>query len=214
MQRVREKTRQAITAALFEAFFVVLAVALALAANEWRQGVADRRQASSALASIVEELQSNRTAVAEALTYHSGRLELLQELQREPRAPDPRAFPRGFVAPAQLFATAWASATATGALAHMDYDTVLELSRIYARQERYEQQARSVAEIIYGELFRHGVGGVVENLANLGTLISTFAYREQQLLEYYDQTLGGLGVVAQAPPPPGPSSADPSSSGS
>jgi len=39
---VREKTRDAIQKALFEAFFVVLAVALALAANEWRQERADR----------------------------------------------------------------------------------------------------------------------------------------------------------------------------
>lgn len=211
---MKEKTRQAITAALFEAFFVVLAVALALAANEWRQGLADRAQARSALASIVEELRSNRAAVAEARDYHRGRLELLRQLEHESRPPAPDTFPRGFIAPAQVYATAWTSATETGALTHMEYATVLELSRIYARQERYEEQARSVGAIIYGELLRRGLGGMVENLSNLASLIGTFAYREQQLLEYYDQTLGGLGVVAQAPPPPGPSSADPSSSGS
>ena len=49
----------------------------------------------------------------------------------------------------------------------MEYSTVLELSRLYARQERYELQSTAVGQILYAELFRGGVEGVLENYANL-----------------------------------------------
>ena len=198
---MREKTRDAIQKALFEAFFVVLAVGLALAANEWRQSRADRQQARSALASIVEELKSNRAAVQTSLEYHTERLQLLGRLSGSGGVPDGRDFPRGFVLPAQIFQTAWESAGETGALSHMEYSTVLELSRLYARQERYESQAQSVGPILYGELFRGGVAGVLENHANLAALIGTFSYREQQQLERYDEVLASLGETAPAAGP-------------
>jgi hypothetical protein len=41
---MRENTRDATRQALFEVFFVVLAVVLPLAANEWRQNRADRER--------------------------------------------------------------------------------------------------------------------------------------------------------------------------
>ncbi len=191
---MREKTRDAIQKALFEAFFVVLAVALALAANAWLQSRAEREQARSALASVVEELKTNRSAVQESLDYHSGLLEMIRRLQQESSTPGRRDFPRGFVNPARIFQTAWDAATETGALAHMEYATVLELSKLYARQQRYEAQTSTAGEILYEEMFRAGVGGVLENYANLATIISTFSYREKQLVEFYDQTLSTLGA--------------------
>ena len=45
---MRAETRAELRGALFEAAFVVLGVVLALAANEWREDVAHRRQAESA----------------------------------------------------------------------------------------------------------------------------------------------------------------------
>ena len=99
---MREKTRDDIRQAIFEAFFVVLAVVLALAANEWRQGRADREQARGALASIVEELEANRQAVSESLQYHQSRLELIVRMQQSSQAPDGRDFPRGFAGYPQI----------------------------------------------------------------------------------------------------------------
>ncbi len=190
---MKEKTRDAIQKALFEAFFVVLAVVLALAANEWRQHRAERQQGRAALTSIVEELKSNRAAVQVSLDYHSERLQLIGQLRREGARPSFRDFPRGFVSPAQTFQTAWDAAAETGALGHMEYSTVLDLSRLYARQRRYELQATGVGQVIYGELFRGGVEGVLENYANLAALIGTFSYREKELLERYDEMLASLG---------------------
>lgn len=203
---MHDKTRDAIRKALFEAFFVVLAAALALAANEWRQQRADRQQASSALAGVVEELKSNRSAVSDSFEYHTGLIEMLRALAPGAPAPGPRQFPRGFVSPAQVFRTAWDAATETGALSHMEYSTVLALSQLYARQERYEGQAKVAGEIIYRELFHAGMSGVLDNYVNLATIINTFMFREKQLLEFYDQTLESLGepppVAASAPAEP------------
>ena len=100
---MREKTRDALQKALFEALFVVLAVALALAANEWRQGVADERQASAALASIVPggtsgimERYVNLSALISTFSYRESQLleqydEMLAALGHAPPAEAPEA---------------------------------------------------------------------------------------------------------------------------
>lgn len=185
--------QQTVRGALTEAFFVVLGVVLALAANQWREERAAQRQADSALASILEEMQTNQAVVADSLDYHSQLLEMIRTTEQ----PTPRDFTRGFIAPAAIFRTAWQAASQTGALENMEYATVLELSRVYASQERYEHQARVAGEIIYRELFTRGIGAVVDKPANLAALIATFSYREQELLGLYEgclATLAGRGI--------------------
>ena len=59
----------------------------------------------------------------------------------------------------------------------------------HADQSRYEHQARSIGEVIYGELYRNGVEGVTGNYRNLSNLIGAFLYREKQLIAVYDTTL-------------------------
>ena len=41
----------------------------------------------------------------------------------------------------------------------------------------------------------YGMAGVMENYANLSTLIGTFSYRETQLLERYDEMLAALNTA-------------------
>ncbi len=108
--------------------------------------------------------------------------------------PGVRQFPRGFVSAARLYDTAWASASATGALAKVEYAVVVRLSGVYAQQLRYEQQARSVGQLVYEELFRGGAESIAANYRNLASVISTFVYREQQLVELYEETLGAMSA--------------------
>lgn len=179
--------------ALFEAGFVVLGVVLALAANEWRQSVIDRRQGERALANIIEELEDNHIALAGSQEYHSGLMELIWSEHEEGWMPEPRKdFPRGFVNPARISRTAWRSASETGALALIDYETVIEISHVYAALERYEAQSLSIGELIYGKLFEGGHQSIVGNYRNLGSIISTFRYRENELLEVIDETLSSV----------------------
>jgi hypothetical protein len=80
----------------------------------------------------------------------------------------------------------------------MPYDEVLRLSRVYAQQARYADQARVVGDIIYTELYRGGRESVLQNRRNLTGIIETFWYREGQLLGTYDSVLTALGAPAPA----------------
>lgn len=197
---MKTTTRDALRTALFEATFVVLGVVLALAANEWRQSAARSERAERALVGIVDELRTNREAVASALDYHQGLSATIRELAAGSGTPRVDTFSRGFVAPAPVYATAWQSAAATGVLEDLDFGVVLDLSRLYAHQERYEVQARGVSSVIYGELYRGGTEAVVANYRNLASLIHSFAYRERELLGLYDRTLAELGAKPAAEP--------------
>ncbi len=186
---MRRNLRELAGPALFEAAFVVLGVILALAANEWRQSRQDRQRVTVATNAIAAEIESNRAAVAAASAYHSSILDSLRVNGSPSWRPSPAMFSRGFVSPAQLSSTAWQSAGTTGVVEHMPYQVVLRLSRAYATQARYDHQAQSIGEVLYGELYRTGVQGVTGNYRNLGNLIGAFLYRERQLLAVYDSTL-------------------------
>jgi hypothetical protein len=185
----RSRLRDAIRPALFEATFVVFGVVVALAANEWRETRANRRDAAVALADITTEVRANRDAVRASLGYHSG---LIGSLSRRPDSlgpPDASTFSRGFISPAQLSASAWGVAGETGVTRHISYPVVLRLSRAYALQSRYEEQARSFGQVLYGELYRSGPQAIAANYRHLTNIIGAFSYRERQLLAIYDSTL-------------------------
>ena len=175
--------------ALFEAIFVMLGVVLALVANEWRESRQHRNEASAANHAITAELSANRAALSSAFKYHSGLLDTLRAQRQTGRPTNPGTFSRGFVAPAQLSSTTWQVAAETGVLSHMPYPAVLSLSRAYAQQQRYEQQAQSVGQLIYSEIYRGGPAAIASNTEGLVSLIGAFAYRERQMLALFDSTL-------------------------
>ena len=57
--RVREQVRAKLPELLLEAVSVVFAVLVALAANEWRQNLADKQVAHRALTGIAEEMRAS-----------------------------------------------------------------------------------------------------------------------------------------------------------
>ena len=189
---MRERTAELLRSAFFEAVFVVLGVVLALAANEWREARTHREQGRAALASIVEELRANRDGVAASLEYHRSRLDTLRAHRPDDWTPSIQLFARGFIFPAQVGRTAWTSASETGTLSHMPYADVLRISRAYAEQARYEDQARAAGQIVFASLYEGGHAAVLRNHRNLAGLIETFRYRETQLVATYDSVLAGL----------------------
>lgn len=190
--------RRLLGPAVLEAMLLTLGVAVALAAEEWREGRANRRRADSAAQAIREELVTNRAAVASAAGYHAGLLDSLRARSNGP-APGLGLFRRGFIAPAALSTAAWQTASETGALEHLPHGLVLRMSRAYSPQARYERQAETVAGLMYGELYRGGVEGIVANHRNLGNLVGAFLYRERALLQQYDSTLVALKAHGAAP---------------
>ena len=184
---------------LLEAFLVVFGVVLAFFANEWRQAQVDKSNAERAVVSIQEELEGNRAGVVQSLEYHVHLLDTLGTVMSS-GGPDPdnRIFHRGFVDPAAMVTTAWNVAQATNVVGHMDYETVLAISRMYDDQENYEHQARLVGGILYDAMFQSGLREVYHNYRNLFSIIGTFYYRECELLQRYEEVLPDLGAEPTA----------------
>ena len=178
--------------AFFEAAFVVFGVVLALAANEWREGRADRAEARDALAAIHEEIRLNRDMVAEAIAAHEARLVAIGD-PTTAAPPDMSAFSDGFMKPATALSTAaWDSAAQTGIFSHMEFETVRKLGTLYAHQDRYHDQVSSYASLIYETLYKDGYQSIFGNKRGLLTMIRTLKYQEEALLGVYDTFLTGL----------------------
>lgn len=193
------QTWKAVKLTLFEAVFVVLGVVLALGANEWREARAQRQQAQTALAEIIAEVDANQEAVEQSLRYHRALIDTLRVYQASSTEPPPvRLFSRGFVFPAQVYRTAWTSASETGALSHMDYADVLRFSKVYAQQDVYAAQAQSLGQIVYQEIYRGGSRSIAANYRNLTDIIGTFAFRERELVETYEHILTDPAATAMA----------------
>ena len=176
--------------AIFQAVLVVLGVILGFAVTEWQANAREQGEAQHALSGIIEEIGANRNAIVDARTYHQDKLTAMIEAQKSNARLDVRIFERGFVAPAQVSSAAWTSASEVGALAHLPFDDVLSLSRVYAQQAAYMQQQVTVSGIIYNEIFARGSEGMLDNAAGLRAIVSTLQYREQQLEEAYAAAIG------------------------
>lgn len=183
--------RMGLGSAIFQGLLVVLGVVLGFIITEWQSEQSQRREADLALAGIMEELAANRAAIAAASAYHGEHIAFIDKALTGKTPLDLRAFPRGFVAPAQTSTAAWTSASEIGALAHLPFDKVLSLSRVYAQQASYQQQQATVSNVLYTAIFEEGATGVLNRAQGLRALISTFLYREQQLETAYAQALGG-----------------------
>lgn len=182
-----------------QAFFVVLGVILALVANEWASARADKAQAQVALQGILDELEANHQAMAASARYHQKLIGELRELEAQGVESAPiRVFSQGFVSPADPLSVAWDTARATDVLSHLEYRDVLLLSRIYASQERYEDQSEIVGAEVYRRLFADGRQGILEDYQNLAVVVGTFLFRERQLTKEYRQALAELGREVQA----------------
>lgn len=176
--------------AMFQAALVILGVVLGLAVTQWQTDAAQKSEAHHALDGIMEELGANHAAVKEARAYHDEKLVILAEAQKSNTPLDIRSFDRGFVSPAQLSNAAWTSASEVGALAHLPFDKVLSLSKVYSAQASYMQQQITAGNIIYGQIFAEGSQGMLNHGPGLRSLIATFQYREQQLETAYATALG------------------------
>lgn len=192
--------------AALEAGLVVLGVVLAFAANEWRKGQEDAERARLALDAVTHELQANRGAVAESEEYHYAKMVALRDAREGAEPLEPRDFEKGFVHPAQILSNAWDTATATDAVLGWDYDQLLTVSRLYANQGQYEVQTHGVVQVIYGHLLSEGTRGVTQRPEQLHSILSSFWWRECQLLATYADVLPQLASeVPEAPErcPPG-----------
>lgn len=182
---------------LLEAFFVVLGVVLAFAANNFREQRNNERRAEAALLSIVDELESNHASFIKAIEYHSFLSDTLYKFARSygndpERYPSGQLFSKGFINPATPISRAWDAAASTGIIEYIPYDEVLLISKVYENQQRYETQSVMVATEVYSLMFNHGIEGIRKKYQNLANITGSFFYRECELVSAYAEVLPAL----------------------
>ena len=140
-QSKRKRKSRSAPALALEVFSIVLGVLLALGLSEWADDRENHRLAKSALLNISKEISSN----LETLTLiHENNVQTVNAItaQSESNADESQSFIPGI----QLQETAWEAFLATGMSGYVNYDTILELSKMYAIQRVYKQTGTQMSE--------------------------------------------------------------------
>jgi hypothetical protein len=166
---------------VLEVVLISIGVFLALMAEQWRERARDRELAEASLRGFRSEILRNRKAVEGVKDYHAA---LFKEL-RAYFAADPKQRTadniqiRG-LQPVFFEQTAWDLALATQALAHLDSELALGLSRAYGLQRTYLGMTGGIMQAIY-------LRPLQENFEGLVSYYGDIVLWEPQLLQMYDE---------------------------
>lgn len=119
---------------ILEAIFIVFAVLVALAVDEWNEGREFREQAEIARTAVISELEGNREELEQSAPTVQAMLDGVTDVVLRLQAGEE-------VTSADLSGelpdfsdAAWETARTTGVLARMDYEWVLRTARVYETQ--------------------------------------------------------------------------------
>lgn len=138
--RLASRVRERLPEILIEAFFVLVAVVLAFAVDQWREERELAGRALEARRAIVAELASNREELRDArreLDTALAALAAAQSAVPEPSAAPARRELAVNLSLALLSSAAWRTAQATEASRRLDYAWLLSVSRVYELQAMY-----------------------------------------------------------------------------
>jgi hypothetical protein len=182
-----------------ESAMIVFSVLLALAASSWADTRREHALVAQARGSFALEIRANRARIAKVLPYHraltsavlsadsAGGVTSYAEWQR--RVPIWSGF-----SPAELAPTAWQSAIATGALAHMRYSDVAALSTVYTLQGRFDSFNTS-----YLPLFDFSDPAMSGTVRRMHAYMQTVLSYENALMAGYDSALVELAGDSRKP---------------
>jgi hypothetical protein len=126
-----------------ESVLIVISILLALAVDQWRENRSNRLLARQSLQIFEREVRRNLTALEEVIPYHTGLRDVAVAMAAQPeRVVEVRSIVEG-LKPVVLLNTAWETALATGALRHIDVETVSALSLTYSMQQRFREEVRA-----------------------------------------------------------------------
>jgi hypothetical protein len=179
-----------------EGFFTVVAILLALAADDWREQREERELADDAIAAFVAELGANRERIDRTRAYHdtlrTAMLAALTDTSGRRYRSQSDILPqwRG-LSPAFLTHAAWESAVATGALRHVTPEALRALSLTYELQARLDAINRTLYALVLDPAalgaadFRVGTRTTVAYLSDAVPM-------QAELSRSYEQTLALL----------------------
>ena len=130
-----------------EALFVVFAILLALAADEWREERQRREIAERALEAIEAEMVENRDELLTARDSNLVLLTRLQEAVSDDEAAEGISLQYEY---ATLSGAAWETAQVTQAVHYADFELVQRLARVYDMQGLFVESQRSVVDQMSG----------------------------------------------------------------
>jgi hypothetical protein len=125
-----------------ESVLIVISILLALAVDQWRESSNNRHLAQQSLEIFQREIRQNLAKLEDALPFHQGMRNVVAGMAAGPEeGADLQTLMEG-LEPLVLQNTAWETALATGALTHIDVNTVNALSLTYSHQERFREESR------------------------------------------------------------------------
>ena len=141
--RVRTSTPAWLLRVVVESFFIMFSILLALAVDSWRESRSHRRLAQQSLQIFENEIRRNLSRLDDVAPYHTGLKSVVQQAQVNGGSIlEIQSIVEG-LQPTVLLNTAWQTALATGALTHINVETVSALSLTYSIQERFREESRS-----------------------------------------------------------------------
>ncbi|HAQ33845.1 MAG: hypothetical protein CMF74_14965 [Maricaulis sp.] len=186
--------------AAIEALLIVFAVVLGFLVNEWRENVADRHAANTALERIIEEMDANAGALRQVVGYHeevAGRLgEAIARIERG-EAPEegvlfdvlPAIIDRGIQEP-RLTSVAWDYAQARGDLDPVEYGLIADIALIYnAQAGGADSTWRSIADTFFGTVDSLESRPLIPRLRLMQFAFHELAAQERYLIGLYDRQI-------------------------
>ncbi len=179
-----------------EGFFTVVAILLALAADDWRERREERELAEHAVQAFAAEIAQNRERIAELVPYHVSLRDALDRALADSGGRvfrDPgEIFPewRG-IRPAFVTHAAWESAVATGALRHLPAEGLRALSMTYEYQARLD----ALNGVMYRLMIDPSMISAPDHRVPSRTIrayLSDIVPMETELVRIYDQVLQGI----------------------
>jgi hypothetical protein len=207
----RRRLRQSLPELLIEASWVVFAVLVAFAVDEWREHRADLELAARARTSILAELRANRDEVGGVVPQNTAHLAHATALAASARNEGEKA--AGAKAAdekdggepltielswevAQVSFASWQAAQSTRATQFLDYNWVVRVARLYEVQHLYNAaQEHLVFALSEGSGSSKDPAQGHAELRRIRRQMDILSTLEKNLLARYDEFL-------KAPPPP------------
>lgn len=147
MGRMGSTLKEKLPEILIEGAFVVLAILLALAADEWREDRENAELARRAIDGLVSELRANRNSLADTHDANAAAFDALRAAAVDTVPPESLGIEYQYTL---LSDAAWQTAQVTRAISYMDYEVVQDISRHYGLQSFFQEAQRRLVDRLSG----------------------------------------------------------------
>ena len=189
------KFKERIPDILLESFFIVAALLLALALDEWRDDQEKIEMANKARDAIYAELADNLNKLNKKIPQHNALLETSKNyVEQQERSPSSEVDFSFEYSMALLSSAAWESAKMTQVVQSFSFNEITSFSQVYQMQSLYlENQSEIIDEVMdMGELADNQILGFAKGLSHrLEILIDI----NQDLSKGLESVIGGKNLA-------------------